>query len=294
MVIRETNIKELRMISRGKVRDIYEFENDKLLIVTTDRISAFDFVLENGIDGKGKVLNKLSKFFFELTKNIVKNHFLYDDFDALPKELKKYEFLKDRFMIVRKAKPFPFECIVRGYITGSAWSEYIKTQTVGGSFIRGGYLESEKFDEPLFTPTTKAETGHDENVSFEYMREKLGDELAKMLRDLSLKLYRFGAEFLSEKNIILADTKFEFGLLDGDVILIDEIFTPDSSRFWLKETYEVGKKQEPFDKQLIRNYLLSTDWDRKSQPPQLSDEIVQKTSEIYKKIYTLITDEKIS
>ncbi|MEO0288480.1 MAG: phosphoribosylaminoimidazolesuccinocarboxamide synthase [candidate division WOR-3 bacterium] len=294
MVIRETNIKELRMISRGKVRDIYEFENDKLLIVTTDRISAFDFVLENGIEGKGKVLNKLSKFFFELTKNIVKNHFLYDDFDALPKELKKYEYLKDRFMIVRKAKPIPFECIVRGYITGSAWSEYIKTQTVGGTFTRGGYLESEKFDEPLFTPTTKAETGHDENVSFEYMREKLGDELAKRLRDLSLQLYRFGSEFLSEKNIILADTKFEFGLLDGEVILIDEIFTPDSSRFWLKETYEVGKKQEPFDKQLIRNYLLSTDWDRKSQPPQLSDEIVQKTSEIYKKIYTLITDEQIS
>jgi phosphoribosylaminoimidazole-succinocarboxamide synthase len=285
MVIKETNIKELRMISKGKVRDIYEFENDKLLIVTTDRISAFDFVLENGIEGKGKVLNKLSKFFFELTKNIVKNHFLYDDFDSLPKELKKYEYLKDRFMIVRKAKPIPFECIVRGYITGSAWSEYVKTQTVGGSFMRGGYFESEKFDEPLFTPTTKAETGHDENVSFEYMREKLGDELAKKLKDLSLQLYRFGSEFLSEKNIILADTKFEFGLLDGEVILIDEIFTPDSSRFWLKETYEVGKKQEPFDKQLIRNYLLSTDWDRKSQPPQLSDEIVEKTSEIKK--YTI-------
>lgn len=294
MVVKETNIKELKMISRGKVRDIYEFEDDKLLIVTTDRISAFDFVLENGIEGKGKVLNKLSKFFFELTKNIVKNHFLYDDFDALPKELKKYEYLKDRFMIVRKAKPILFECIVRGYITGSAWSEYIKTQTVGGNFMRGGYLESERFDEPLFTPTTKAETGHDENVSFDYMREKLGDELAKELRDLSLQLYRFGSDFLSEKNIILADTKFEFGLLDGQVILIDEIFTPDSSRFWLKETYEVGKKQEPFDKQLIRNYLLSTDWDRKSQPPQLSDEIVQKTSEIYKKIYNLITDEKIS
>lgn len=294
MVIKETNIKELRMISKGKVRDIYEFETDKFLIVTTDRISAFDFVLENGIEGKGKVLNKLSKFFFELTKNIVKNHFLYDDFDALPKELKKYEYLKDRFMIVRKAKPIPYECIVRGYITGSAWSEYIKTQTVGGSFIRGGYLESEKFDEPVFTPTTKAETGHDENVSFEYMREKLGDELAKKLRDLSLQLYKFCSEFLSEKNIILADTKLEFGLLDDEVILIDEIFTPDSSRFWLKETYEVGKKQEPFDKQLIRNYLLSTDWDRKSQPPQLSDEIVQKTSEIYKKIYSLITNEKIS
>ncbi|HAF07051.1 MAG: Phosphoribosylaminoimidazole-succinocarboxamide synthase [candidate division TA06 bacterium 32_111] len=294
MVVKETNVKELRMIAKGKVRDIYEFENDKLLIVTTDRISAFDYVLENGIESKGKVLNKLSKFFFDLTKKIVSNHFLYDDFDALPKDLKKYDYLKDRFMVVRKAKPIPFECIVRGYITGSAWSEYLKTQTVGGTYIRGGYVESEKFDEPLFTPTTKAEKGHDEIVSFEHMREKLGDELANKIKDLSLQLYRFGSEFLQEKNIILADTKFEFGLLDGNLIIIDEIFTPDSSRFWSAETYQVGKKQEPFDKQLIRNYLLSTDWDRKSQPPQLSDEIVQKTSEIYKKIYKIITDEELS
>ena len=294
MVVKETNIKELRMISKGKVRDIYEFEDDKLLIVTTDRISAFDYVLENGIDSKGKVLNKISKFFFDLTKNIVPNHFLYDDFDALPKDLKKYDFLKDRFMVVRKAKPIPFECIVRGYITGSAWSEYLKTQTVGGNYIRGGYVESEKFDEPLFTPTTKAEKGHDETVSFDYMREKLGDELANKIKDVSLQLYSFGSEFLQGKNIILADTKFEFGLIEGNLLLIDEIFTPDSSRFWSTETYQAGKKQEPFDKQLIRNYLLSTDWDRKSQPPQLSDEIVQKTSQIYKKIYKIITDEEIS
>lgn len=294
MVIKTTDIKELKLISRGKVRDIYDYDENKLLIVTTDRISAFDFVLQEGIKSKGIVLNKISKFFFNLTSHIVPNHFLYDDFDVLPDSLKKYSFLKDRFMIVKKTKPIPFECIVRGYLTGSAWSEYVKTQTVGGMFMRGGYLESEKFEEPLFTPTTKAEIGHDQNVSFEYMKDKISEGLAEKIKKISLQLYGYVSNFLSEKGIILADTKLEFGLLENELLLIDEAFTPDSSRFWLKENYQVGQKQEPFDKQLIRNYLLSTDWDRKSPPPALSEEIIEKTSQIYKKIYFLITNEELS
>ncbi|MGE3063165.1 MAG: phosphoribosylaminoimidazolesuccinocarboxamide synthase [bacterium] len=292
-MIRKTEIKELMLLSRGKVRDIYELE-ENLLIVTTDRVSAFDFVLNQTIPNKGIVLNKLSIHNFEKTKSIVENHLLYSDFDMLPADLRKYEYLKDRFMVVKRTKPLPVECIVRGYITGSAWAEYLKTQTIGGMYVEPGLLESEKFAEPIFTPSTKAEQGHDENISIDEMKRLIGYERTEDVKHVSLKLYMAVAEMLYKCGIILADTKMEFGIKDQNLIFIDEAFTPDSSRFWFLNKYRKGEKQESLDKQFIRNYLLSTDWDRKSPPPDLPDEIVFKTAEIYKEIYKIVTNESLS
>ncbi|MDD3803296.1 MAG: phosphoribosylaminoimidazolesuccinocarboxamide synthase [bacterium] len=292
-MIKTTEIKELKLLSRGKVRDIYELEND-LLIVTTDRVSAFDFVLNQTIPYKGIVLNKLSVFNFNRTKNIAQNHLIYSDFDLLPKELKKYGYLKDRFMVVKKTKVLPIECIVRGYITGSAWSEYVKTQTIGGMYVEPGLVESEKFPEPIFTPSTKAEKGHDENISVEAMKNIIGRERADEVIKISLKLYETVSQMLFASGVILADTKMEFGVLDGEIVFIDEAFTPDSSRFWFSERYRKGERQESLDKQFIRNFLLSTDWDRKSPPPDLPEDIVKKTSEIYREIYSIVTNESLS
>ncbi len=293
-MIKETNIKELNLLSRGKVRDIYELE-DNLLIITTDRVSAFDYILNQTIPYKGIVLNKISLFFFEMTKHIIDNHIIHGDFEKLPEELKKYDYLKDRFIIAKKAKPLPVECIVRGYITGSGWKEYSKNHTIGGMYIEQEMVESEKFIEPIFTPSTKAEQGlHDENISFEKMKEIVGNDLAEQLKEKTISIYKYIADFAYKKGIIIADTKMEFGILDNELILIDELLTPDSSRFWKKDTYEKGKKQESLDKQFIRNYLLSTDWDRNSPPPDLPEEIVNKTSEIYKNTYKLLTGNEIS
>lgn len=293
-MIRETNINELKLISRGKVRDIYALE-DKLLIVTTDRVSAFDYVLNQTIPYKGIVLNKLALFFFEKTKHIIENHIEYSDFDMLPDNLKKYDYLRDRFVVVKRANPLPVECIVRGYITGSAWSEYVKTQTIGGMYIEPGLIESEKFQSDIFTPSTKAEIGHhDENISFERMKDILGEETAVKVKEVSLALFSYASEYLDNRGIIMADTKFEFGEGGNGLILIDEIFTPDSSRFWFKEKYSAGTKQESLDKQYIRNFLLSTSWDRKSNPPDLTEKVVNETSLIYTKIYNLITGDEIS
>lgn len=293
-MIRETNINELKLISRGKVRDIYALE-DNLLIVTTDRVSAFDFVLNQTIPYKGVVLNKLALFFFGKTGHIVRNHIEYSDFESLPEYLKKYDWLKDRFIVVRRANPLPVECIVRGYITGSAWSEYVKTQTIGGMYVEPGLIESEKFQSDIFTPSTKAEIGqHDENISFDRMKDILGEEKAEKVREISLSLFSFASEYLENRGIIMADTKFEFGETDDGLMLIDEIFTPDSSRFWFKDKYLAGTKQESLDKQFIRNFLLSTGWDRKSPPPDLPEKVVNETSLIYKKIYNLITGDEIS
>jgi len=293
-VIRETNINELNLLSRGKVRDIYELD-DSLLIITTDRVSAFDYVLHETIPFKGIVLNKLALYFFEKTEHIIENHIEYYDFELLPDYLKKYEYLKDRFVVVKKAKTLPVECIVRGYITGSAWSEYVKTQTIGGMYVEPGLVESEKFPDDIFTPSTKAENGmHDENISFDRMKEILGHQLAEDVKAVSLSLFSYVSEFLENRGIIMADTKFEFGMKGDKLLLIDEIFTPDSSRFWFKKKYAAGTKQESLDKQFIRNFLLSTGWDRNSPPPHLTDEVINETSKIYKNIYKLITDDEIS
>lgn len=292
-MVRKTDIKELKLLSRGKVRDIYEMGNE-LLIVTTDRVSAFDYILNQTIPDKGKVLNSIALFFFNKTKDVVENHVIESDFKNLPEELKKYDYLKDRFLISKKAKPLPVECIVRGYITGSGWKEYKKSHSIGGMHIEQEMVESEKFLEPLFTPSTKADEGHDENISFERMKDIIGDELAVKVRDITVDIYKRMSEFAYEKGIIIADTKMEFGMIDDKLIIIDELLTPDSSRFWYKDKYEKGKVQESLDKQFIRNYLLSTDWDRNSPPPDLPEDIVKGTSDIYKHIYKLITDNEIS
>lgn len=292
-MVRKTDIKELKLLSRGKVRDIYEMGND-LLIVTTDRVSAFDYILNQTVPDKGKVLNSISLFFFDKAKDIIENHVIESDFDKLPEELKKYDYLKDRFLISKKAKPLPVECIVRGYITGSGWKEYSKSHTIGGMHIDQEMVESEKFNEPLFTPSTKADEGHDENISFDRMKEIIGDDLAEKVRDITVGIYKRMADFAYEKGIIIADTKMEFGMIGDKLIIIDELLTPDSSRFWYKDKYEKGKPQESLDKQFIRNYLLSTDWDRNSPPPDLPEDIVNKTADIYKHTYRLITGNEIS
>ncbi len=292
-MVRKTDIKELKLLSRGKVRDIYEMGNE-LLIVTTDRVSAFDYILNQTIPDKGKVLNSIALFFFGKTEDVVENHVIESDFDKLPEELKKYDYLKNRFLIAKKAKPLPVECIVRGYITGSGWKEYKKSHSIGGMHIEQEMVESEKFTEPLFTPSTKADEGHDENISFDRMKDIIGSELAVKVRDITVDIYKRMSEFAYEKGIIIADTKMEFGMIDDRLIIIDELLTPDSSRFWYKDKYEKGKVQESLDKQFIRNYLLSTDWDRNSPPPDLPEDIVKGTSDIYKHIYKLITGNEIS
>ena len=279
---------------RGKVRDLYEL-GDRLLIVVTDRLSAFDVVLPTGIPGKGAVLTQLSAFWFERTASVVPNHFLRvaggSPADELPFELPAE--LVGRSMIVRKAQRLPVECIVRGYIAGSAWAEYQQRGTVCGVQLPPGISESEPFPEPLFTPTTKAEVGHDENMSTEEVMALLGAEVANAVRLRSLALYKYGAQFARERGIIIADTKFEFGLLDGEPIVIDEILTPDSSRFWAVEAYQPGRHQEAFDKQYVRDYLLGLDWNREYPGPELPPEVVDKTARLYREVFRRITGQDV-
>ncbi|MCX7984382.1 MAG: phosphoribosylaminoimidazolesuccinocarboxamide synthase [Bacteroidetes bacterium] len=281
-VVLETSFPTLTLKNRGKVRDIYDLGNS-LLIVATDRISAFDVVMNDGIPYKGKVLTKISSFWFEQTKDIIQNHLLSSIVYDFPSECKPYwSTMDDRTMWVKKAKPLPVECIVRGYISGSAWSEYKKSKSVCGIALPDGLVESAKFDEPLFTPTTKASVGHDENITFQQMCDIVGRDLAERIRDISITLYLRGSQIAEERGIIIADTKFEFGLDEKDeLILIDEILTPDSSRFWPKDKYEPGRSQESFDKQFVRDYLLSINFDKKPPAPKLPDEIVFKTSALY-------------
>lgn len=282
----------LTVLSKGKVRDIYEFE-DKLIIITTDRISAFDYVLPNPIPSKGTCLNQLSKFWFGYTNNIVKNHMISTEIDYLPDTLNEYrDYLKYRSMLVKKTKVIPIECIVRGYISGSAWKSYSKDKTVCGIKLPSGLQESEKFDEPLFTPSTKAETGHDINISIDKMNELVGKGVGEQLEEISLSLYKTAAKYASKQGIIIADTKFEFGLLNAEIILIDEALTPDSSRFWPADKYEPGKPQPSFDKQFVRDYLSSTGWDKNSDPPQLPIEIIEETQRKYQEAYERITRKK--
>ncbi len=285
-----TDFKDLNLVKKGKVRDIYDF-GDELLFVATDRISAFDVVMNEPIPEKGKVLSKISSFWFEKTRDIVPNHFIADNTDEYPESLRKYsEELDGRSMLVKKCSPASIECIVRGYITGSGWKEYLRTGAICGIDLPENLVEFQKLPEPIFTPSTKADEGHDENITFARAAEIVGFDIASELRRISIELYRFGADYLFDRNIVLADTKFEFGFDEnGEITLLDEVMTPDSSRFWLKENYAPGKKQTNFDKQILRDYLLSLDWDKTPPAPKLPGEIIQKTLEKYREAYQRIT-----
>lgn len=285
-VISTTEFKTLNLKGRGKVRDIYDL-GDRLLIVATDRISAFDVVMPNPIPDKGRILTQLSKFWFDLTKDIVSNHLFSTDVEDYPEECRPYqEMLRDRSMLVIKTEVLPIECVVRGYLSGSGWEEYKKTGEVCGIRLAAGLLESSKLVKPIFTPATKAEMGlHDENISFEKVEKIVGKKLAQELSTLSIAIYQRARDIAEKKGIIIADTKMEFGLKDEKLILIDELLTPDSSRFWPKDTYRPGGPQKSFDKQFLRDYLLSIHWDKNPPAPQLPEEIVQKTREKYLEAY---------
>ena len=278
----KTDLKGIPLLNRGKVRDIYDLD-DRLLIVATDRISAYDCVMPNGIPGKGKILTEMSLFWFEKTEGIVRNHLISADVDDYPEGLRRYrDQLEGRSMLVVKAERIDVECVARGYLSGSGWREYRESGIVCGISLPAGLQESSRLPEPIFTPATKAETGHDENISFERMCQVVDPELAQELRNLTLDVYGFSREYAEGRGIIIADTKFEFGLLDGEVILIDEILSPDSSRFWNRALYAPGRSQDSFDKQFVRDYLDTLDWDKTPPAPELPEEIVSKTVEKYR------------
>ncbi|OGC77955.1 MAG: phosphoribosylaminoimidazolesuccinocarboxamide synthase [candidate division Zixibacteria bacterium RBG_16_40_9] len=297
----QTDFKELKLFARGKVRDVYDLD-DKLLIVATDRISAFDVVLPNGIPGKGKILTQMSVFWFNLVADVAPNHLLAHRTEDYPAGLQKYKkILEGRSMLVKKAKRIDIECVVRGYISGSLWKEYreARKRAVNGEVtvhqieFPDTLSESDKLPQNIFTPATKAEEGHDENISFERMCQMVGKNLAEELREKSLKLYQKAYDYALQKGIIIADTKFEFGLDDGKIILIDEIFSPDSSRFWSRTDYKPGQPQDSFDKQYIRDYLESIEWDKKPPAPKLPDEIVQKTLEKYEQALRMLLPQEV-
>jgi phosphoribosylaminoimidazole-succinocarboxamide synthase len=285
----QTNFPDLKLVHRGKVRDIYDL-GEHLLFVATDRISAFDVIMDTPISGKGAILSKISAFWFEKTKHIVSNHFVTNNPDEYPEQCRKYrEDLAERSMLVKKCKPLPIEAVVRGYVAGSGWKEYKENKTICGIKLPDGLIEFDKLPEPIFTPATKEEEGHDENISFDKMAELVGLQTAQKVRNIALELYRFGSEYLNKRGLILADTKYEFGYTpDGNIVLIDEVMTPDSSRFWLKEKYAPGQPQYNFDKQALRDYLESIPWNKQYPPPPLPDEIVNITIEKYNEAYRRI------
>ena len=287
--VTEFRIPELTLFKRGKVRDVYDL-NDRLLLAASDRISAFDCVLPTGIPHKGMVLNQLSAWWFERTKSIIPNHLISTAPESLPNGIAtQHPELKGRSMLVMKTQALPVECVVRGYLIGSGWAEYQKKNSVCGIPLRKGYRMADKLDEPIFTPSHKAESGHDENITFEETVDRVGESIAAQLRDVSLALYAFAAGHALQKGIIIADTKFEFGLLNGKLVLIDEALTPDSSRFWPKETYRPGESPFSFDKQYVRDYLSSLDWDKTPPAPPLPQDVVMKTREKYIQAYEWIT-----
>lgn len=279
-------------IYSGKIRELFEIDKNRILIVTTDRISAFDFVLPEPIPEKGIILNKLSLFWFEKLKDICKNHLDIVDFENFPENLKPFRnVLEGRSIIAKKTNKILIECVVRGYLSGSGWKEYKETGSVCGIKLPSGLSESEKLPEPIFTPATKEEKGiHDQNISFEQMVKITGETIAHYLRDISIKLYKKASEYAESKGIIIADTKFEFGIIGGEIYLIDEILTPDSSRFWEKSSYQVGRSQDSLDKQYVRNYLESINWNKQPPVPNLPVEIIEKTREKYWQIYRILTD----
>jgi phosphoribosylaminoimidazole-succinocarboxamide synthase len=287
--LRETNLTDIGTPKRGKVRDVYDL-GDKLLIIASDRLSAFDVVLPTGIPDKGKVLTKLSVYWFKQVEDVVKNHILEVDVDHYPDTLRKYaDALRDRSMLVRKAKVIPVECVVRGYLSGSGWSDYKKTGSVCGIELPGGLVESSKLERPIFTPTTKAEEGHDMSISFNEVVGIVGEGIATKLRDLSIKVYEKGCEIAERKGIIIADTKFEFGMVDDEIIIIDEVLTPDSSRFWSKKLYKAGGAQDSYDKQIVRDYLNTLDWDKTYPGPELPEAIAGKARARYIEILEILT-----
>ncbi len=289
MTLKKIEIKEYPLLRSGKVREVFDL-GDSLLFIATDRISAFDCILPTPIPDKGKVLTELSLFWFELLKDVVDNHLISADISEFPTSLQKYsEQLDGRAMIVKKAEVLPIECIVRGYLAGSGWKEYQQNGTVTGIKLSEGLVNSSELPEPIFTPSTKADSGHDENIPFSEMIEIIGEELAIQVRDASLTLYSTARDHAKSRGIILADTKFEFGITDGKLILIDEVLTPDSSRFWPLSSYNPGSSQSSFDKQFVRDYLSSLDWDKTPPAPELPETIVEKTKEKYFQALELLT-----
>lgn len=286
----KTDFTDLSLVGRGKVRDIYKIEG-KLVIVSTDRLSAFDVVLPDPIPHKGEVLSQLSVFWMKKTNHIAQNHLITDNINQYPAELAKYsKQLKGRSMLVKKASVFPVECIARGYIIGSGWTEDNCTGSISGIRLPKGLKQAEKLPEPLFTPSTKADIGkHDQNISFNKVVNILGLETAKWLREKTLEIYRFGASWAEKRGIIIADTKFEFGVIDGDLAIVDEILTPDSSRFWPMDQYRVGMSPPSLDKQYVRDYLESLNWDKKPPAPGLPTDVINNTSDKYLNIYKILT-----
>ncbi|NWG27890.1 MAG: phosphoribosylaminoimidazolesuccinocarboxamide synthase [Ignavibacteriaceae bacterium] len=293
-VILQTNFPKLKLYAKGKVRDIYEI-GDYLLLVSTDRLSAFDVIMNQGIPYKGMVLTKISEFWFNFTKDIIPNHFITTDVDKYPAECREYsDILRNRSMLIKKAKVIPIECIVRGYITGSGWKDYKRTGEISGIKLPAGLQESEKFPEPLFTPSTKAELGeHDENISAEQALQIVDKETFEAVKNATINIYKKASDYALTRGIIIADTKFEFGKVNGEIILVDEVLTPDSSRFWPLDKYVKGKSQESYDKQFVRDYLISINFNMQPPPPPLPDEIIRKTSEKYLDIYKKLTGQSL-
>jgi phosphoribosylaminoimidazole-succinocarboxamide synthase len=293
-VLLRTDFPDLHLHASGKVRDVYEIDKDRLLFVATDRISAFDYVLATGIPNKGRVLSQISLFWFDFLSDIVPNHVITAEVAKYPPSLQKYaDQLQGRSMIVQRAEMFPVECVVRGYISGSAWKEYKASGKVCGIELPAGLRESDAFPEPIFTPATKAVTGHDENISFARMCEILGSETSSHLRDLTLRIYKKAAAYARQRGIIIADTKFEFGRTAKGITLADEVLTPDSSRFWPADKYEPGRPQESFDKQYVRDYLEQIRWNKQPPAPALPPEVANKTSEKYLDAYFQITGHRL-
>jgi len=284
----DLELKSLKLFKKGKVRNVYDL-GQQLLMVATDRISCFDFILPTPIPDKGKILTQVSLFWFSFLKDIVENHLISTSLEDLPFEAGDKEKLKERFMIIKKCEVVPFECVVRRYLSGSGWKEYKAKQSVCGIELPAGLKESSKLAKPIFTPATKAESGHDENVSFNYMKNVIGEELANKIKDISITIYNKAVQYGESKGVIIADTKFEFGISDDKLILVDEVLTPDSSRFWPKDDYEPGRPQVSFDKQFVRDYLESSGWDKTPPVPTLPDEVVRKTQEKYKQVLRMLT-----
>jgi phosphoribosylaminoimidazole-succinocarboxamide synthase len=284
----ETNLPGFVLRGRGKVRDIYEDEDkDRLLIVATDRISAFDYILATGIPDKGRVLTQMTLFWLDFLKDVVPNHLLSTDMSALPAEF------EGRSMWVKKAQMFDVECVARGYLSGSGWKDYVRTGALCGIPLPAGLQESDALPEPIFTPATKAQSGHDENIPFETVVEMIGAETASKLRDLTLTIYKKAAAYARTRGIIIADTKFEFGVVDGEIILADEVLTPDSSRFWPAETYSPGGAQPSYDKQFVRDYLESIRWNKQPPAPALPEDVARRTSEKYKEAYRTLAGKSL-
>lgn len=295
MLIKDTNFIDLPVFIKGKVRDVYEVGADKLLMIVTDRISAFDVVFDDLIPDKGCVLNGISEFWFDFCKDIIGNHVITTDVSEYPMGLSKFkEELQGRSMLVRRVKMVESECIVRGYLEGSGLKDYKATGEISGIKLPKGLKQADKLPEPIFTPSTKAKEGHDINVSYEFVKEQIGQELASALKEKTISLYKKAEEYALGRGIILADTKFEFGMLDGELVIADEMFTPDSSRFWELADYEPGRAQKSFDKQYLREYLESLDWNKTPPAPKLPQEVIEKTRTKYIEAYERITGKKFT